>query len=455
MNNMLQNIYQSYELLLPSKESGMVIFLLHQKIKNGEIDEPFSYGDFKSTVKDVADWSPGGIPRSEALLKNLLYNFIERPADQKHGYMLTEYALKVIAMVDHKLNNPYRKFPLRESFERYTSFQATEIQNIRQLESWFEQGFNNTTRQNIIDHLEALKDVVSQSVKQLSQILQQEDVDIVQIVSDFAEVFVELNDKTEEIRDTLRLGNRLEREIQQVVDHFYLNLDKSDNPRTDSSTDGKALLDYEIAQKIQKEVTIFFTVVTGKIGQLRERIVFASNKLNDLQHNFHYQSSYKLNIKRMLHFVLTESRYTRNGPELASDFPKKIIPYESCKMTFVNHIEQFFPKKSMVAQTIIDEVYQESEKAKIDQEIVRQQRIAELLDYYKELLKFHKQMDFTEKFYKILEEEQDIEIALNVSYEMLLFAHHSKEYKITIDQDIIKNSKDKMVYSWQTDIIKK
>lgn len=457
MNNQLQNIYQSYELLLPSKEDGMVIFLLHQKIKDREIEEPFNYGDFRQVVKEVADWSPGGIPRSETLLKNFLNNFIERPADQKNGYKLTEYALKFIAIVDHKLNNPYRTFPLRKSFEKYTTFQATEIQDIVELERWFEQGFNNITRQNIIDHLEALKDVVSQSVKELGQILQQENIDIVQIVSEFAEIFTGLNEKTEEIRDTLRLGNRLERELQLVVDHFYAILDTSSStePKADAALYKKVSKDYESAQKIQWEVNTFFMVVGGKIGQLREKIVFASNKLNDLQHNFHYQSSYKLNIKRMLHFVLTESRFTRDGPELSACFPRKSIPYESFKITMINHMEEFFPKKVMVTTTLIDKEYQEYENAKIEKDIARQERIMELVSYYKELLALDKQMDFTEKFYHILEQDKDVEIALNVSYELLLFAHHSKQYKVTIDQNLLKNSKDKKIYSWQTDIVKR
>lgn len=457
MNNQLQNIYQSYELLLPSKEDGMVIFLLHQKIKQQEIEEPFSYGDFRQIVKEVADWSPGGIPRSETLLKNFLNNFIERPADQKNGYKLTEYALKFIAMVDHKLNNPYRTFPLRKSFEKYTSFQAGEIQNILELEGWYEQGFNNISRQNIVDHLEALKDVVSQSVRELGLILQQENIDIVKIVSDFAEIFTGLNEKTEEIRDTLRLGNRLERELQQVVDHFYSLLDKNNNAESisDPSLYKKASKDYENAQRIQWEVNTFFMVIGGKIGQLREKIVFASNKLNDLQHNFHYQSSYKLNIKKMLHFVLTESRFNREGPELSASFPRKSIPFESFKITMVNHMEEFFPKKVMVTTTVIDTEYQKSENAKIEKDIARQERIVELVSYYKELLALDKQMDFTEKFYLILEQHKDVEIALNVSYELLLFAHHSKEYKVNIDQNLLMNSKDKKIYSWQTDIAKK
>ena len=118
-------------------------------------------------------------------------------------------------------------------------------------------------------------------------------------------------------------------------------------------------------------------------------------------------------------------------------------------------MEEFFPKKVMVTTTVIDTEYQKSENAKIEKDIARQERIVELVSYYKELLALDKQMDFTEKFYLILEQHKDVEIALNVSYELLLFAHHSKEYKVNIDQNLLMNSKDKKIYSWQTDIAKK
>ncbi|MBG6187518.1 hypothetical protein [Flavobacterium sp. CAN_S2] len=456
MNQNLQNVFQSYEALLPSREYGMVIFLLNQKIKDREIDEQFTYGDFKQTIKELAEFAPWALPHTEAVLKNLLNNFIERPPEQKYIYKLTEYAMKFIAMVDQKLNNPYRKFPLRESFEKYTNFHASEIQVISQFESWFQQGFNNTTKQNIIDHLEALKDDVNQSIKELNKLLYQENVDILETISRFTEIFKSLNEKIEEIRDTLRLGNNLEREIHNVVSYFY---DLSDN-FVNSEPQEKAAYqqstqDYTKSVNIHKDVRNFFMVIDSKIGQLREKIVFASNKLNDLQHNFRYQSNYKVNIKRFMEFVLTESSYTKEGPKLPNAFPVKAIPMESFKYTLVPYLETFFPVKKMVQYTTLDPNYQHLEKEKIEKEISRQQRISKLVSHYKDLLHREKEIDFTEHFHLILERDQDIEIALNVSYELLIFAHHSSDYKIIIDRTLLRESANNNIHSWQTNIIQK
>ncbi|QBZ98875.1 hypothetical protein [Flavobacterium sangjuense] len=456
MNQNLQNILQSYDILLPSKEDGMIIFMLDQKIKEQEIAEQFSYNDFKQTVKELAEFALGAVPHSEAILKNLLNNFIERPPDQKHTYKLTEYAMKFISLVDQKLNNPYRKFPLRESFEKYTNFQAKDIQIIDQFESWFQQGFNNTTKQNIIDHLEALKDDVNQSIRELNQLLYEENSDILQTISKFTEIFKGLTEKTEEIRDTLRLGNNLEREIDKVVTHFYDISDNVDRITPDIQSQYKQLLqDYNKSVSIHKEVRNFFIVIDSKIGQLREKIVFASNKLNDLQHNFRYQSNYKINIKRFMELVLSECQYHKEGPILPVEFPIKTIPSESFKYTAVPYVETFFPIKKMVQNVSVDGPYQQSEKEKIEKEISQQQRITALVSHYKELLSKEKEMDFTQQFHLILERDQDIEIALNVSYELLIFAHHSDEYRLVIDPKLLKESTKTKIYSWQTNIIQK
>lgn len=456
MNQNLHNVFQSYQSLVPSKEDGMVVFLLNQKIRDREIDEQFNYGDFKQTIKELAAFAPWPLPHSEAVLKNLLNYFIERPPDQKNSYKLTEYAFKFIAMIDQKLNNPYRNFPLRESFIRYTNFQASEIKLIAQFESWFQQGFNNTTKQSIIDHLEALKDDVNQSIKDLNMLLYRENTDILETISEFTAIFKGLYEKTEEIRDTLRLGNNLERETQQVVSYFYDLSDSFSNIASEKDEYYHSTVqDYNKAVTIHRDVRNFFIVIDSKIGQLREKIVFASNKLNDLQHNFRYQSNYKMNIKRLLDFVFSESNYTKDGPQLPGRFPRKAIPTESFKYTVVPYIESFFPVKKMVQLLPQDKNYQQSERAKIDYEIARQQRITSLVSHYKDLLQKEKEMDFTEQFYLILERDQDIEIALNVSYELLIYAHHSSQYKLLIDPNLLRESANTNILSWQTNIIQK
>ncbi|MGV3632291.1 MAG: hypothetical protein ACO1O6_13865 [Bacteroidota bacterium] len=440
----LENVYRKYQQLLPSREEGMVIFRLQQKIRLEEINENFTYSDLKKVIQENAKAFGELDHHAEPIIKNLLYYFIERPSDQKTTYKLTEYAHKFIDLVYHKLDNPLRKFPLSESFKRYAAFQAEEIVSIEEFESWFEQGFQATTRQNIIEHLEALKDDVDESISQLNKTLYEEE-NILTVVSDFTSVFEELNSKTDEIRDALRLGANLEREVQSVVSYFY---DKIEG----ESDEEKRKSDYQKALSIQSETKSFFLIIDEKIGQLRGKIIYASRKLNDLQENFRYQTRFKRNIRKLLEFTIDESFFTKEGPSFKKNFPVKQIPSESFKFTVVPYFESFFPVKFSVNQTSLNPDYELGERRRIQKEISKQEKIQALISYYKEKLVQEGKLDFTEHFYKIIDQENDLEIALNVGYDLLLFVRYSPNYQLKIDRSISKHCLNKNIITWQTNI---
>lgn len=448
----LENVYRKYQQLLPSREEGMVIFRLQEKIKQDEINENFTYSDLKQVIQENAKFFGEITPHTEPIIKNLLHFFIERPSDQKTTYKLTEYAHKFTDLVCHKLDNPLRKFPLSESFKRYAAFQANEIVSIEEFESWFEQGFQATTRQNIIEHLEALKDDVDESISQLNKTLYEEEKNILIVVSDFTSIFEELNNKTDEIRDALRLGANLEREIQSVVSYFY---DQIAVLSGDEDSNKKGVYDYQKALNIQIETRSFFLIIDEKIGQLRGKIIYASRKLNDLQENFRYQTRFKRNIRRFLEFTIEESVFTKDGPSFKKNYPVKQIPVELFKFTVVPYIESFFPVKFNVKQTSLNPDYELGERQRIRHEISKQEKIQALIQYYKEKLVQEGQLDFTEHFYKIADQENDLEIALNVGYDLLLFARYSPNYQLNIDRNISKHCLNQNVITWQTNIQRK
>lgn len=448
----LENVYRKYQQLLPSREEGMVIFRLLEKIKQEEINESFTYSDLKQIIQENAKLFGEVVPHAEPIIKNLLHYFIERPSDQKTTYKLTEYANKFTDLVYHKLDNPLRKFPLSESFKRYAAFQANEIVLIEEFESWFEQGFKATTRQNIIEHLEALKDDVDESISKLNKTLYEEEKNILIVVSDFTSIFEELNNKTDEIRDALRLGANLEREIQSVVSYFYDQIVVVSN---NEDFNKKGIDNYQKALNIQIETRSFFLIIDEKIGQLRGKIIYASRKLNDLQENFRYQTRFKRNIRRFLEFTIDESVFSKDGPSFQKNYPIKQIPAESFKFTIVPYIESFFPVKFNVKQTSLNPDYELGERQRIRHEISKQEKIQALIQYYKEKLVQEGQLDFTEHFYKIANQESDLEIALNVGYDLLLFARYSPNYQLNIDRSISKHFLNQNVITWQTNIQRK
>src|ERR1700727_1340669 len=113
-------IFQKYDLLLPSKfEGGFLILALYQKIRNHELPEIFTTNDIKVTLEEIAKESNQPVTKSERTIKNLLHYYLRSVPNEYGRYYLSDHALQQVELMLHKINNPYKNYPLKESFEKY------------------------------------------------------------------------------------------------------------------------------------------------------------------------------------------------------------------------------------------------------------------------------------------------------------------------------------------------
>lgn len=454
--NITSQIAESYHQLIPSIEEGLLIISLYEKIKTGEIDPNFSNKDIQRTIEETVSLLPpySNLPNKERLLKNLLTYFIERPIEQKNLYTLTEYSRKFVLLLEHKLNNPFRQFPLRESFKRYTNFSATEIKQINQFESWFNQGFQATTRENVFDHLEELRNQVKNAITRLNKLLYSVDIDPKSIVSDFSAVFSDLAEKADEIRDTLRLGNSLQYEIDLVVSFFYEKTQEYGTPITEVQKEEFNELHYAFsrASDIKEEVLSFFNIIDNKLGQLREQIQYASTKLNELQEFLRYQSQFRNNLRRLFEYIVEHSTVEKSILIFPEEFSKKFIVHEKFKLSAMPDLYKNPSQSNLVIQIPEDREYHQSELLLIEAELTRQQRTATLVNNLKETLKNNEITDLTKEFYNILEHENDEETAIQVVHEIIQYAHDNKMHELLIDCKVNTQYYNKPIITWTTTI---
>jgi len=451
MKLILEEIHDAYENLLPVKEEGMVVFWLYRKIKNKEIDINFTRQDVEDAILATTKLDARNTPQTSRIMHRLLHYFIEKPPKKQSRYKLTSYAEKFVSLVENKLYNRFQNFPLRESFEKYTLFDATEIANIEDFESWYEQGFTYTSKQNITDHLEALKDKISAHIKELSSILSLSSEDAATKIKDFGSVFDEIGNKADEIKDTLKLGNRIENEIDKVVASFYRKIEEFRNPQKEEEKLRKFKADYKKSLHIAKEVKTFFKTIAEKLKQAHERVLYASTKLNELQKKFVYQSQFKINTGRFLTFTLEQAKYvnTTNLPTLPEYFPLKNIPFEDFRFTYFSHLIFLKPTKNEVIKREKDEIYEKEGQEQFQQKLEQQNKIEKWLTYCKKELTDKRNINFTHYFYQILEEEKDIQIPLQVSHELLQFANQFG-YGVIIEKKITEQFKHNDILTWNT-----
>lgn len=454
MVRLLDEVQQNYKYLVPSKTAIAVLLLLSERVSNREIDRHFTHEDIVQAVKNVSSSQKSEIQQTEKVLKTLLENFIERPTKDDSLYKLTEYARKFIKLILSKLDNPFRNFSLIDSFEKYADFKAVGIENIEQFESWFEQGFNSAYRQTIIDHLEALKDETKEHIRKLNIILDSEEKDALEMATEFKNVFKSFGDKARDIQDALKIGIRLDIEIKQVCDRFYEEVEKYDYSQSTDNEDRLDLLNHawKRASLIQNEVRDFFEEIEEKLSQLRGKIVFASDKLNDLQEYFRYQSKFKLNLKKLLEFTLKESKYSGKGIVLPDLFPNKVILFEPFKLLYLPDVDSLFMKNNAVIHSNYDREYQAKERGKIDFELQQQEKVSRWIEQCKSTLELNGKLNFTECFYQILKLEKDVNIPVSVGIELFEYAQNSPDYSISINKIIDQKYSEEKIKIWQMNI---
>ncbi len=457
MREAIENVAGEYGSLVPSREEGLIIFWLNDKIRNREIDREFTHQDLQQVIREVSYSTSEQQPQTERVLKNLLKYFIERPPDKPYDkYIFSNYANRFLQLVNGKFDNEYRNFPLKESLKRYASFKASEIKDIDDFLSWHAQGFDTTARQTVNEHLEAFKDEVTASINKLNNILYSDSLSGLEMAKRFSEIFTGFGEKSNEIKDALLLGTHIQAEVKKVVDMYYKKIEKSKHPQTEEEKERYSMLlsDYEQSLKIQQSVSSSFLLIDMRLAQIREKIVFASSKLKELQENFRNQSQFKLNFKRMLQYILSNSMSIEGEIILPAGFPRKGLPFESFKYISAFKYDFAVAGTNDVYIPTLDEEYENSERAKIGLELKRQEVTAKWVKLLKIEMIENNGMNITEKFFSLLESEKDIEIPLNVSFELLQIARNIPGFKIKIQRELVSSPIYKDIVTWKTKVYK-
>lgn len=456
MSEFFQYVSSKYENIVPDKECGLLLVVLYQKIKSKEIEEAFTYRDIERCVGDIAIAEMKDVkPQAHARLEKLMKFYIERPPESTHNkYALTDFALNFLKLIEHKFDNPLAKLPLRQSFEKYGGLDAALIQTIEDLESWYRNGFENTTRNNIMSHLDGLNDKLMVTIDDLKEVLYSTDEGVLEKVVVFNDRFKLLGEQATEISDALSMKNKVKRELGDVVNAFYKNTEDYKFPNTHEEREEYKRLEerYLRAQRIESEVKTFFKKVDYGIGLLQEKIMYANDRLNDLKDNFEYKSKFNTNTVKLLHLALEQSTYSKEGIKLAPEFPRKLILEESIKYNRISYVDYGVTVNNEVIDVQTDPIMHKQEMDRINKELDRQQRISELAGLYKNTLNVEKRMDFTEKFYEILSREDDIETAIQVGFEIIQYAAHSDTFRLQIEKSLSDDILNETVLTWKTKI---
>lgn len=450
-------LYTDYEFLIPNKIEGYIIIRLWQKIKSDEIKEEFSYNDIKNIINETASFTSGAIPQTEKILKDLLHYFIKKPPETVSKYYLSDYAERFIQLLETKIDSPYRNFPLKKNFEKYFSVEFEEIEDYEELNRWFRQGFHDTSKRVILDHIESLQDEIESSIKKLNEILYSDELQAIEMVKLFVNEFKNFGLKAEQIREALFLKNETLKSLKKASDVFYSKIEETKHFQTIEEEKQYHEIEnrWQTANQIKEDVAAFFENIDKKLLRITNQIVFASSKLKELEENFQYQSLFKINLKKLLQLVLETSSFDKKaGILLHKDFPVKGIPFEKVQLFFSPKYEFNIETESIgiVPETNTD--YEQAERAKIENQLRVQEKIASWVDVCFSRIEKENEFNYSSVFYEILDSEQNIEIPLQVGFSLFQQLSNNKDFDVIIDKAIANPNRNDIL-TWNMKIHRK
>lgn len=447
-----QSLYTKYDLLLPPKfDGGYLIIAIDEKIKAGDLEDHFTLKEIEETLTEISHrFELPSVRQWYHIKDNLLHYFIRNHIDEPGKYYLTDYAKGVLDMIRNKLENPYKNQPLKKSFEECFTLRFDEIKEIEDLERKFGRMATSLPKKIITDHLEGLEDELREAYITLNELLDSNVQEAVALVKAFALTFRKFGERAEDITEAVRSKDKFLKDLQMVVDQFYAEIDQT-KLLADETAKNKTIEDWKRSREIYKDIEAFFASVDDKINTARRQIYNASEKLSELQEYFSTRAHYRLQIQKLLGYMLQTATYSENGIVFKDNFPLKSLVYEQEKMLYLKHHEFTKQKTNTLILIPLDEAYEREERSKIEKEINRQQTINEWVNKTKKLLAEQKHVTLNELMNTILTEEQDLSVAYGVASEVVALVSENPDINIKIEQQLIATQQNELAL-WKTKI---
>ncbi len=430
------DIYQKYDLLLPTKfEGGYLIILLFEKIKAGEIEEFFTTKEVNEILLQISKaFNQESIPQWNRIKEPLFHYFIRNHPEEPWKYYLTDYAKSVVELMQNKLQNPYKNHPLKKSFDDVFTLKSDDIKSIDDLELKFGRLFIQGSKKIIIDHLESLEDELRNSYKELNQILRNDSASAVKLVKEFTVVFKKFGSKADDITESIITKDRFLVMLQSIVDKFYSKIlsGESRNNITEN-----LYTEWEKAREIYIDIKDFFNTIDNKVSLIRKQINYASSKLSELHEQFSARANFRLQIRKLHEEALKNTIYHDGDMLFINSFPLKSLVYENTRILFPKRHDYGDKRPNELEQMESDQAYCDAETKKIEEEIIQQQKVNIWVDEAKLLLEQRANISLDEFINMVGTQEKDVQIAYQVAAELISYISEDAAVSVDIKQEVI------------------
>jgi hypothetical protein len=437
----IEQMFDAHKQLFPNRFEFLVLFNLYVNYHSGEI----RYAEIKQAIIDTSRLpllSYNKERQVETAFKSLFRSFIERIPDKPNTFALTLHAVKIVDIAVQRINSPYLAFPLKDTFETYFTLPENVTDDIKNLKSWHKLGFQNNARQIVSDHLEALKLSVDDSIKALNQILEADNLSALQMLEQFSGKFRILGDKASQIAEAINMKVSVHYRLRDIVDSYDTRVPSNPSVKSSDNTDFEVLKEHrQQAVEIRKDVSSFFEKVDQQLALINTKMAFASFKIAELQESLRVQSLYKIKLKKMLAYLLENSKPDpRHWVKLPDKFPAKDLVMQKFRFRALHYYDEGFLKKTKPFEPEKDETYEAIQRQELEAELAKQFVIQERYEAIKSDLRTSDNLNLSRRLLDIISED-GLEVGVHTAYESI---RNLADEKLDIEEELQSDNNNKL-----------
>lgn len=425
--NFIEQVEKNYTNIIPEEKYGMIVFLLFEKFGTNVFFED----ELKKVISDYNNYSEKERELHTVIkstIQFLLINFIRK---SRKGYVLTPYSQHFTKEIRKKLHRDFSPSDVRKILLKL------KIELEQQLK---EDNFNEW-----YDFFERYKTDLDNQIESLNK-------KIDSYVHDFRTVIFDNQKQNTELLKSIREGlEKIKNQVTELTTAFSDIYDIEDllsqvNINSDTTiTNRKKAKDYFF------DTRDYLTNINNRIDLIQPRIQEFFSNIN--------RANFDRNTKKFIRYLIKNTILERVNSKKELVFPnnttiQKELYMESFNFTVVDKQLKKGKTQSKTENTDIDpnEVEKKYQAAKK----VREQRtkIVKYVNDIKRDLNKNKSIDYSPYFYKILEETQNINIAIKVAYILLNEYTKLQQYKVEIADTAILHKNYKNTILWKMTINK-
>jgi len=440
-----ENIFHIYGELFPNEFEFLVLYHLYINYPASEMQ----YAEIKQAIVDTSHlpfFTTGRDRQIERTFKGLLRSFIERVPSKFNRFILTPHAERIVEIATQRINNPYLKFPLRDTFETYFALPADLSDDITKLQSWFKFGFQNNARQVVSGHLEGLKLSVDDAVKALNLVLEADNLSAIQMLEQFSKHFQVLGDKARQITEAIKMKVDVHYRLRDIVETYSKNASDRERIVEDNEVSQNHR---RIAAQIKEEVSAFFDKVDKQLDLINMKMAFASSKITELQESLRTQSRYKISLKKMLVYLLENSHPDpQQWIKLPENFPLRGLVSQKFRFRGIRYYDVGFLKRTTPFEQRTDADYEASQRVLFEHELLKQASVQRHFEQVQADLSISGEISLDKRLFEIIRQENSVEIGIQTGYEVI--RNISPDSHIDIQEEL--QSYDNIVHLWRITI---